>query len=183
MSAATKEAVEVASKICRDCGGTFTLDHFFPSRRGDRVYRGSYCKPCDVERRRAWGKANPERLRALEQSSRRNRREKIRETKRASYLRHREKRIAAQKRWDANNSERRKVIDKAKNIVRRAIQSGRLVRPTVCEECGATNVMTEGAHADYQQPLLVRWLCRPCHRSWDEATPKSIIVPLLISAR
>jgi hypothetical protein len=51
------------------------------------------------------------------------------------------------------------------------IESGRLTRPSACEECGC-ETKTEGAHYDYDQPELVRWLCRSCHSKWDCAEPK-----------
>jgi hypothetical protein len=41
---------------------------------------------------------------------------------------------------------------------------GRLV-PEPCEGCGAAEV--EMHHDDYDQPLKVRWFCRPCHRLLD----------------
>lgn len=53
-----------------------------------------------------------------------------------------------------------------KNAARRAVQiavaTGRLVRQP-CEQCGAEP--THGHHDDYSQPLMVRWLCAPCHRA------------------
>lgn len=55
----------------------------------------------------------------------------------------------------------------AHNRVRRAIQSGLLVRPEACEECGKA-CRPEAAHADYDRPLEVRWLCRQCHARFDK---------------
>jgi hypothetical protein len=57
---------------------------------------------------------------------------------------------------------------RARGAVRRAVKSGRIIRPTRCEECGA-GVRTEAHHTDYDKPLEVHWLCRPghahCHNS------------------
>ena len=52
-----------------------------------------------------------------------------------------------------------------------AVDTGRLVRPHQCDQCGAEGKM-EGAHSDYARPLDVRWLCRSCHVRWDAADPK-----------
>ena len=60
---------------------------------------------------------------------------------------------------------------RAHEAVRRAIKSGRLVRPDTCEECGAGGTI-EAAHFNYSERLRVRWLCLSCHRSWDRAEPK-----------
>ena len=43
----------------------------------------------------------------------------------------------------------------------RALAVGRLVRKP-CESCGATKAQAH--HEDYNKPLDVRWLCRPCHQ-------------------
>ena len=62
---------------------------------------------------------------------------------------------------------------RAQNLVRYYILSGLMVRPVICEECGATDRSIEAAHYDYDQPLKVRWLCRSCHRRWDKQDPKN----------
>jgi len=49
----------------------------------------------------------------------------------------------------------------ARLAVRRAIQSGTLVRQP-CELCGSSP--THGHHDDYSRPLHVRWLCPKHHR-------------------
>lgn len=61
---------------------------------------------------------------------------------------------------------------RAHDVVDKAIQSGRLVNPGVCETCGASGRFTDGRtaiqahHDDYNHPLNVRWLCQPCHHEW-----------------
>jgi hypothetical protein len=69
----------------------------------------------------------------------------------------------------------RKTISKARSaqsLLRYHVQAGHIVRPTTCEECGATDRRIEGAHFNYDEPLRVRWLCVPCHRRWDKREPK-----------
>lgn len=55
--------------------------------------------------------------------------------------------------------------------VNKALQTGALVRPEQCEHCGKP-CKPDAAHYDYSQPLKVRWLCRSCHVSWDNAVHK-----------
>lgn len=61
------------------------------------------------------------------------------------------------KRWRQQNPEKAVVH----NIVRHAIESGKLERPAECEMCGES--VSEGHHQDYAKPLEVIWLCRACH--------------------
>ena len=86
--------------------------------------------------------------------------------------------------WYAANRERAKARVKAsqprfkeqnrvKQYVLKAIRDGRLVRPTVCEQCGREGIRIEAAHADYARRLEVRWLCQSCHRQWDRQQPKT----------
>lgn len=49
-----------------------------------------------------------------------------------------------------------------------AVRCGEITKPSVCSECDRKNVRAREMHAhhlDYQQPLLVKWLCRWCHES------------------
>jgi hypothetical protein len=82
--------------------------------------------------------------------------------------------MASNARWQAANPERRRLSTLAREQVRAAIKRGDLIRPDTCEECGTAGVTIEAAHADYSRPLEVRWLCRPCHRRWDAADPKTL---------
>ena len=65
-----------------------------------------------------------------------------------------------------------KAAQKAYKKMAWAIQSGRIIRPIQCEECGVTNKRIEAAHHDYLKPYDVRWLCRSCHVRWDSNEPK-----------
>lgn len=57
------------------------------------------------------------------------------------------------------NSERMK----AHNAAARA----RLEPPSLCEGCGLDKKL-EKHHPDYSKPLLVVWLCKPCHAIADK---------------
>lgn len=73
-----------------------------------------------------------------------------------------ERRQSAQKKFRRNNPE--KVA--AWNAVQRALQSGQLVRPDNCQECGS-DIDVQASHDDYAQQLSVEWLCRKCHNAKD----------------
>jgi len=50
---------------------------------------------------------------------------------------------------------------KAREITKRAIDAGRLIRQP-CRKCGAEKA--DAHHTDYSKPLDVDWLCSPCHK-------------------
>ncbi|MBO6805898.1 hypothetical protein [Thalassospira sp.] len=51
---------------------------------------------------------------------------------------------------------------RAHGILRKAVQSGRMVVPTWCQRCGCVTEL-EAHHHDYGKPLAVEWLCSICH--------------------
>ena len=59
--------------------------------------------------------------------------------------------------------------DAARRAVAEALAKGRLYQPLSCQRCGMTT-LTEAHHPDYSQPLLVQWLCVPCHRAHHRET-------------
>lgn len=73
---------------------------------------------------------------------------------------------------EANKPRISKQAHSAHQRVQNAIKRGELVRPTHCPECGR-ETFVEAAHENYTERLAVRWLCRPCHRRWDQAHPKA----------
>lgn len=48
-----------------------------------------------------------------------------------------------------------------------AAQRAGLVAPSLCEGCGLSRRL-EKHHHDYSKPLLVVWLCKPCHAIADK---------------
>ena len=51
---------------------------------------------------------------------------------------------------------------KARQAVRSAIRSGKLIRPSICESCFKKRFI-QAHHEDYSKPLDVDWLCTECH--------------------
>jgi len=53
--------------------------------------------------------------------------------------------------------------NRAGDMFRYAVRTGKLIRPTICSSCKKHFNMIEGHHEDYNKPLEVKWLCRKCH--------------------
>lgn len=50
----------------------------------------------------------------------------------------------------------------ARHALREAVSAGLVQKPTDCEACGEARPL-HGHHRDYAHPLVVAWLCAPCH--------------------
>lgn len=91
---------------------------------------------------------------------------------------HRNKNLEKVREYDrirASNPERRKAAAaistawrqederraKCHRQVSYAIKTGELMRQN-CEKCGNENSLAH--HEDYDKPLMVNWLCQPCHK-------------------
>lgn len=51
---------------------------------------------------------------------------------------------------------------RAQSKVRKAIKSGKIIKPLNCEVCGLSKAL-QGHHEDYSKPLQVIWMCAKCH--------------------
>lgn len=69
---------------------------------------------------------------------------------------------------------RREFRDRARAQVRtaRAVQNGMIKPESVCEGCGREDLKLEKHHHDYTRPLVVMWLCKPCHAIADKIRRK-----------
>ncbi len=59
----------------------------------------------------------------------------------------------------------------ARNLVRRAIKSGKLIPLEECEFC-SSEIKVEGHHPDHSRPFLLLYLCKDCHRRADDDPDK-----------
>ena len=55
---------------------------------------------------------------------------------------------------------------KARNSLSNAIRDGK-IKKGPCECCGSTSNI-HGHHENYRFPLIVNWLCEPCHKWWHK---------------
>lgn len=68
--------------------------------------------------------------------------------------------------------QRNKAHRSAYQKMRTALKNGDMTRPKHCEQCGASGKI-DGHHDDYALPLVVRWLCRACHKTWHRKNGKA----------
>lgn len=130
-------------KECRGCNQIKPLDMFYKHRMmGDG--RLNYCVECVKARVRQHRARNIERINEYDRqrASRPERRQQFRELHIKAF----------------SDPVRRATYRATSN----AIRDGRLIRPTVCSQCGK-QCKPEAHHDDYTKPLEVRWLCRSCH--------------------
>jgi len=58
-----------------------------------------------------------------------------------------------------------------RQITKAAVRDYILIRPGHCECCGV-KCRPDCAHVDYDEPLIVVWLCKSCHKLWDLYRPE-----------
>ena len=123
---------------------------------------------------RAYWKKNKEAISLNKKDYREKNKETISRQLHQWYLENKERTLTKAKRWRHENKEygsmyvrkwRRlhPTANRAHAILRRAVQSGKVLRPDNCPECNKINCRIEGHHADYSKPLEVIWVCSGCH--------------------
>jgi hypothetical protein len=130
-------------KKCTVCGKVKDWAEFY-FRKG-KSYPEPKCKDCARALARQWATANPDKHRERTKKWKAENPEKSRDTIKKYRFLHPDKR-------------------KAGRLVRHALSIGFLIKPTKCEGCGVEGKKLDGHHyAGYENPLTVKWLCRPCH--------------------
>lgn len=188
-------------KTCNACGIAKPLNDFPPDTQ-NRDRRKGKCRACVLERQRQlraqdptkdrnWRARNRDRVNLQQKAYRRRHQEKVRRTAReraralratpegaaraceivaASRLRHLDEAKERDRAWAKKNAEKRR----AHSTVKKAIKSGRLIRPTACGRCGRDNVRTQAHHADYSRRLDVEFICARCHRRHHTAVAQEV---------
>lgn len=126
---------------------------------GDSTTRSSY-----DSRRYAEIKADPERYAAYLERKR---------SERAAAQASRQYETTRKRNWRAANPEKNRLLRQAHHAVENAIKSGRLVRPSHCEGCGAECTPEAHHHRGYEREfwLVVKWLCEMCHKAEHRKDP------------
>lgn len=171
-------------KICSKCKKEYPLDNFYKQskRKGGKH---PWCKPCCKEHQKKnmsrrveleskkWRDDPEYRQRRLELQ--RNWSKKNIEYKRQKEKENRLKNPIPYKRrvrrYADAHPEEMKTMARARQKVYQAIKKGEMIRPNECEWCGSYRNI-QAAHYDYDRPLEVKWLCKPCHAKWDYEEPK-----------
>ena len=130
------------SKKCFKCKIVLPLREFYkhPAMVDGHLNKCKSCTRKDVKKNR---QNNLERIRAYDRERAKNPERKKRA---AEYL----------KIWRKKDFNRGVAHSK----VYRALQN-KTLKKGKCEKCGAKKVVAH--HDDYTKPLVVRWLCQPCH--------------------
>jgi hypothetical protein len=134
-------------KTCFKCGVEKPIDEFYKHPQMGDGHLGK-CKDCTKQDMRIDRHTKP----------------RVREyDRRRANLPHRVAlRVRVAKEWDGRHPNRARAQMMAGNAVR----DGKLVKPERCEGCGLERRL-EKHHHDYSRPLLVVWLCKPCHAIAD----------------
>ena len=181
------------NKKCYKCGKVKPFSDFYVNRRMKGGYLNK-CKTCtkaecadyrarNIEKVRAHdrirARARAEEKAIYDRKYRKENREKIAERDRDYSQRYRqehpEKVVVAKLKWRENHpgketkislKHRRKYPERivAKEAVKIAVKSNKILKPTVCSRCGKEGVIINGHHEDYSKPLDVIWLCPGCHK-------------------
>lgn len=167
-------------KTCIKCGETKEEIEFATTRdrKGNKRFLNS-CKVCMKKYKQSHYKKDQNKYKERSKKQRELNKEQLKEYNHNYYVDNKAKLIQQNKEYintpkgklvkkRCNERYFSKSINKMKHNARkkvlRAIKSGKLIRPSVCEVCGA-ETFCEAHHDDYNKPLEVKWLCKTCHEN------------------
>jgi len=141
------------------CSATKPLSDFYkhPKMSDGRLGKCKECTKRDVKEHRA---KNIDAIREY------NRKRGLDPKRKAANRKNYRKRISTPEGRAAEWAKKRAYINSTKRaattMVGNAVRDGKVVRPKLCEKCGADGKI-HGHHEDYYKPLDVVWLCTACH--------------------
>lgn len=146
----------------------------------DEASKGSsWCKKCLSDYKKEHYKKNKDKYLEKAKQQRTDNPKEVREYQKEYYQKNKEvllekgkqysstkKGKAARQRASTNyrKSDQYNLKQNARKKVLRAVQSGKLVKPNLCEVCRKEKFV-EAHHEDYNKPLEVKWLCKECHEN------------------
>jgi hypothetical protein len=70
--------------------------------------------------------------------------------------------------WRKNNplTEEQRIKDNARSYAGVYLRRGKIEKAP-CQECGNRN--SQMHHDDYSKPLVIKWMCRPCHMAYHRS--------------
>jgi ribosomal protein S27AE len=178
----TTEVEQVqATKWCSRCFFEKPINEF-SLNNGKKDGHQTYCKLCKSILNKDYKTKNADKLKEYQLKYYSENAQKLAIKNRFRALEYRKivnldpikkERLAEQRRISAGNHFH-KFPEKiaARKAVFKAINSGVLVRPDVCSECGKMDEIQ--AHHDSYAPehrLNVRWLCKKCHSTYHRKYP------------
>lgn len=154
---------------CSGCKKDLPENAFTPYK----IKVNGWCKECSSEYNRNRYKKYSERICAQVRMNRRINHEKVRESDKKSYYKHRKKHIKRQAAYEIQKKKRWPEKYLAHTALNNAIRDGRLKKPMKCPnpQCETPDSRLEAHHDDYLKPLKVQWLCARCHRRQDASVP------------
>ena len=146
-------------KKCFKCDESKPLSEYYahPRMRDGHLNKCKDCTRQDVDRRYRALTATPEGLEA-ERARGRNKHKRL---------------YSKGRNWkspEGTAKEKKAANTKLTNAVR----DGRIIKSSICEDCGDRPKRIHGHHEDYSKPLAVHWLCATCHRRRHAIHPDRI---------
>lgn len=140
----------IKGTVCRTCSKKITKRNYYDRNK-------DICKQRAKEHRERDPESYKQYLREYYEDNKETLREKSKEYQK----RNREAFNERYRRYHKENP----LKAKARSAVRSALRNRTLTRPKVCSSCGSESFV-EAHHSDYDKPLNISWLCKPCH--WKE---------------
>lgn len=171
-------------KICIQCGETKPAEEFrirltrskgcgfhtrcADCRKANRIKYAATHREIHVEKQREYYREHKEELKGYKREYYLKNRAKFLAYHKVYYQKHREEILAQARNYKNKNREK----FRARDLVKSAITTGKLIRSKICEFC-TCKAYTDAHHSDYTQPLNVLWFCKSCHKKLHAALKRA----------